>query len=427
MRGATVPSFAPFHDNPSFPARGFRSAPALVDARRADSGAQRSVTASPEAPAVARLDNHTKYVSRTGVRDKRRERYRLRDILRDESTSKRIQSCGTRRVRFGNIPIHKSDGAAHFGNIQTCGSVHSCPVCAPKVRQRRAAEIDKAVRLHLDAGGFALFQTFTLPHDFGDKLGPLLKSIANAFRKVIGGRGYGEDKRDYSISGTIRASETTFGKAGAHPHLHVIFFCDRVLSPAEVRTLHARLFARWSSAVESVGYRAPLIGLCPIERVTSRGLGEYVQKMAMTDDTNRRLGMEMTRHDLKGARRKGRTPFQVLRDFAASGDCADLDLWREWERASHGTQSLTWSKGLKARFSIGDKTDEELAAEQVGGELVTELTVDQWNLVKSARCALTILELAEDSGAEAVQFWLFVLADRRRVREERFCAQSRAA
>ena len=192
--------------------------------------------------------------------------------------------------------------------------------------------------------------------------------------------------------------------------------------------LQARLFARWSSGVEAVGYRAPLIGLCPIERVTSRGVAEYVQKLVMTDDTNRRVGMEMTRHDLKAARRQGRTPFQVLRDFAATGDCADLALWREWERASRGTQSLTWSKGLKARYSVNEKTDSDLAAEQVGGELVAELTVDQWNLVNGEHLGtLALLEAAEDSGADGVHLWLFKADIRRHKRDLHHARMLRAA
>lgn len=369
--------------------------------------------------AVARLDNVTNNVSPIGENQKRvarrGDRLRLRNVLWRESTLRRVQWCGRARIKYGNVPVFVQAGVAHLGNVQLCGSVHSCPVCAAKIRQQRATEIDRAVRLHLDSGGSALFQTLTLPHDFGDHLASLLKLTANAFRKVVGGRGYLEDKADYSISGTIRASETTFGKAGAHPHLHVIFFCDRELSNGEIRTLHARLFSRWAAAVESVGYRPPLIGLCPIERVTARGLGGYVQKLVLTDDSNRPLGMEMTRHDLKTARRKGRTPFQVLRDFADTGDCADLDLWHEWERASQRTQSLTWSKGLKARFKVKETSDEELAAQKVGGDLVTELTPADWELVKTEHLGvLTVLEIAETGGATGIDAWLAGIRERRR-------------
>jgi hypothetical protein len=377
----------------------------------------------------ARLDNITKRVSQPGESARRRDRYRLRSVLWEESTLRRVQMCGRRRIRNDKVGVYvTAERRAHFGNVQCCGSVHACPVCGTKIRRRRATEIDTAVRCHISAGGDVLFQTFTLPHDFGDELAPLLEAVADAFRRVIGGRGYKADKLDYSISGTIRASETTFGKAGAHPHLHVLLFCDRHLAASEVRMLNARLFARWASAVESFGYRAPLIGLCPIERVTSRGVAEYVQKMIMTEDTKRRIGMEMTRHDLKGARRQGRTPFQVLRDFEASGDCADLELWREWERASQGTQSLTWSKGLKARYTVKDASDEEIAAERVGGELVAELTVDQWNLVNGEQFGgLALLEAAEESGADGIHFWLFVAEIRRHKRERHNAPLLRAA
>jgi hypothetical protein len=407
------------------PAR-FYAAVGGSSARSATASAASAEKPAQRAVGFARLDNRTKNVSYHRA-PSRSERSRLRAILRHQSTLRRLQWCGRRRIRFEDVPIYKNVGVAHFANVQACGSVHACPVCAPKIRQRRASEIDKAVTAHLDAGGFALLQTLTLPHDFGDELEPMLKSIANAFRKVLGGSGYVADKRDYSITGTIRASETTFGKAGAHPHLHVIFFCDRTLSAGDIRMLHARLFARWSSAVESVGYRAPLIGLCPIEPVTTRALGAYVQKFVATAESDRRLGMEMTRHDLKGARRKGRTPFQVLRDFADTGDCADLDLWREWERASHGTQSLTWSKGLKARFNVGDKTDDELAAQEIGGELVTVLTVDQWNLVNGEDGHDEVLEAAETEGAGGVQFWLFCADIRRHKRDLHNSRMLRAA
>lgn len=283
-----------------------RAAVSGSSARSATASAASVEKPAQRAVGFARLDNITNRVSQPRESARRRDKYRLRAVLWNESTLRRVQMCGRRRIRNEKVGIFLSeDRRAHFGNVQCCGSVHACPVCAAKIRQRRAAEIDTAVRAHLAVGGFALFQTFTLPHDFGDELGMLLQSVAKAFRKVIAGRGYLADKLNYSITGTIRASETTFGKAGAHPHLHVIFFCDRDLSASQVRTLQGRLFARWAAAVESVGYRPPLIGLCPIERVTSRGVAEYVQKLVMTDDTNKPLGMEMTRHDLKGRASSG--------------------------------------------------------------------------------------------------------------------------
>lgn len=386
--------------------------------------------ASVERPAqragFARLDNTANYLSPRGEKKSRRERHRLQQVLRYESSLPRVRNCGRRRAGFGGVGVFKAEHGAYFGNVQTCGSIHSCAVCSAKLRQRRAMEIDAAVRQHLERGWTALFWTATLPHDFGDELSHLLTSVARAFSRVIGGRGWLEDKKEYAVSGTIRASETTHGKAGWHPHLHVILFCDRKLSSDEVLSLHARLFDRWSAAVEAIGYRAPLIGLCPIERVSARVLGAYVTKMVLTEDSNRKLGMEMTRNDLK--RRRGRTPFHILRDFAASGDYADLELWREWERASKGTRALTWSKGLKARYHVEEKADEELAAESVGGVLLLNLTIEQWNLVNSEPMGqVEVLEVAEDQGEDGVRFWIWRASINQRARLMEISPRARSA
>jgi hypothetical protein len=406
--------------------------------RKAGSSRASARTASPASVAdsgspLPALITTTNSVS-GDARAKRRERSRLRSILWRESSLRRVQMCGRRRLPDKKVGVYKSDRGAYFANVQHCGSVHACPHCAPKIRQRRAGEIDVAVRAHLAAGYSAAFLTLTLPHDFGDDLDRLLSTVANAFRKTIAGRGFVDDKRDYAITGQIRASETTFGKAGAHPHLHIIFFCDRKLSAGELRTLNARMFTRWESAVTRLGYRAPLIGLCPLERITTAEVGAYVQKFVgvdVVDDApranGRRVGMEMTRHDLKAGRRAGRTPFQVLRDFAETGDCADLALWHEWERASSGTKSLTWSRGLKARYNVVEKSDEELAAERVGGEHVTDLSTEQWNLVNAEELHDDVLEVVEESGDDGLQLWLEITGVRRSQRIKRMCAQSRAA
>lgn len=399
--------------------RALRRAPLSFPRVSADSVAKRSV-------GDARLDNTTKNVSPPREREKRDKRHELRGVLWNESSLPRVAACGRRRIRAANVPVKQKADSAYLANIQLCGSVHSCPVCAAKIRQRRAVEIDRVVKAHMDNGGTALFQTFTLPHDSDDDLSSLIKTVAGAFRKVISGRGYVEDKRDYSITASIRAAEITFGKAGAHPHLHVIFFSDRSLSSSDIRVFQFRLFSRWTAAVEAAGYRAPLIGLCPVERVTEAALGRYVQKVVMTAESTRRLGMEMTRHDLKLGRRTGRTPFQVLADFAATGDCADLALWHEWEKASKGMQSITWSKGLKARFGIEEKTDEGLAAEEVDGETICELTPEQWNTVKREPMGpLRVIQIAEREGAEGVFRWILD-ADLRRQRRLAGCVNTGA-
>jgi hypothetical protein len=61
------------------------------------------------------------------------------------------------------------------------------------------------------------------------------------------------------------------------------------------------------------------------------------------------LGNELLRADTKRGRREGRAPFEILR-LALAGDDAELQLWRQYERATKGSRMLTWTGGIRARL-----------------------------------------------------------------------------
>jgi hypothetical protein len=282
--------------------------------------------------------------------------------------------------------------------------------------------------------GGAEFLTLTLPHDQGDKLGPLLGAVADGFRAVLGGRAWaGDPKRGergergrFGVIGTIRALETTHGPNGWHPHLHVLLLTAHPLSPADRAELLASTFGRWAAAAERAGYRRPLPGLCTMEPVRSPAdVAAYVNKFVLVPESGgapdklRRVGMEMARHDLKQGRTSAsrgelhRTPFQILHDFASSGDCADLALWHTWERDSSGHKALTWSRGLKRLLGVAERTDEEIASEEIGGVDVCALGAEEWQAVTRTRGApARVLELAETGGAAAVLAYVAGVWDR---------------
>lgn len=353
---------------------------------------------------------------------RRRGRYTARRALWRDSTLKRVKACGRRRVaREADVTVHRTTGedgsaVAHFGNVQLCGSVHACPVCAPRVRSERAAEIEHALRLHLAAGGRALFVTLTLPHDQGDQLAPLLDTVANGFRAVLAGRAWAGENRvrrsggevverwhvpgvreRAGVIGTIRALEVTYGANGWHPHLHVLVLID---GDGDDPLLIDHVRSTWERFVVGAGYRRPgrNVGVDVRPVRTLREVAQYTSKVY--DEAG--AGFELARHDLKRGRRSGsRNPFGILADYVAGlevghQDDGDLALWRTYEQASHGRQALTWSKGLKARFGVGERTDEEIAAEQIGGEVVFTLTADAWvRVVGTPRAMEDVLDAAE--------------------------------
>lgn len=337
-------------------------------------------------------------------KDRRRIRHRARQRLWDVSTLPRVRKCGSVVASAASgVPIILNDGRAHFGNLQSCGSVHACPVCAPKIRQARAEEIEAAVTAHLEQGGGVEFLTLTVRHYAAERLSELIDCAADGFRRVIGGRRWQADRRDFGVLGTIRSLEITVGANGWHPHLHVLVFTEKPLTAGERESLTERLYGRWARATRRMGVLPPTRehGI-DVRPVTTGGavLAEYLQKGDVADELpragGRRVGLELVRHDLKDGRRASETPWALLARFVDEGESLALLRWQEYEVATFGRQSLTWSAGLKARFAVAEVTDSELAEAPVGGAPVLVLSLDDWRWIKRTfGLPVLLLEAAE--------------------------------
>ena len=75
-----------------------------------------------------------------------------------------------------------------------------------------------------------------------------------------------------------------------------------------------------------------------------------------------------------------------------------------------GKRQLSWSNGLKARFFVDEKTDEELAAEKDDrAVLLGLLTVDQWRDVLKVDGRGVLLDIAAKGGWHNVQRYLWLI------------------
>jgi hypothetical protein len=82
------------------------------------------------------------------------------------------------------------------------------------------------------------------------------------------------------------------------------------------------------------------------------------------------LDKELARGDTKHGGGSGFAPFELLRASSLSGLSVDeqdyyAGLFLEYYRAFKGRRQLTWSRGLKAVFGIGEVADEEIAVEGI--------------------------------------------------------------
>jgi hypothetical protein len=230
----------------------------------------------------------------------------------------------------------------------------------------------------------------------------------------------------------------------------------------------ARVHDRWSAGLRKLGYGTGSVAV-DVREVSDDGaeyVGRYLAKA--TYDAATKLGMEVAAgHETKAGRvDRNRTPFEMLADLAESvdargfgvrtprhwsvkeagnGDWAVIDtdtgevlsvtppgewaIWHEWEQASKGRRQILWSRRrmspsspreelwnalLMMRGDTAEQTDEVIAADDVSGDEVCEISRGVWyrTIVWNPLLMVELLETAEASGTDGVREVLVEL-DRR--------------
>lgn len=291
-----------------------------------------------------------------------------------------------------------------FSGLQTCGLVHLCAHCQPKVAARRAREVQHAIDAWTAQGGEVLLVTLTLSHGPTDPLAATLGALKDAGRRAVRHRAWQEATRAAGLAGRIVATEYTHGANGWHPHQHQLFF---VRAGIDRGALERELWRAWCASLQRAGATATREhGL----RVDGGELAaRYVAGMEEGGSTWT-MADELTRSASKAGKGGGRSVWELV-DVAA--DPAQTDearagaalLLREYARETKGTKALKWSPGLRARFGLGDVTDEELAEAPDDPDTLPMAFVapDDWPHVLRHRAQPDVLTAAEDGGAQAVR------------------------
>jgi hypothetical protein len=312
----------------------------------------------------------------------------------DPDTPERQRNCGV--VPVGDrVEIRMKDGTAYYCGLETCGNVWLCPVCSAKIHQRRAAELREGLDAWTEYGHSASLVTITVPHDLDDQLSRLVETERAAWKHVTAGACWQRLKRQLGIAGHIIALEFTWGdENGWHPHYHVLLVHDQDLNAAAIATLHGHIHSRLVAACRDHGLRQPdqLHSVRIDPNVSATAAGAYVAKGGDWTPAE-----EMTRGDLKTSRTGSRTPFQILADYYQTGDIRDLDLWREYSRATRGLAAVRWSRALRCAIAGSDleQTDEQLATDDVNGLLLLEIPSDIWTRIRLRGLDHAVLVAAE--------------------------------
>lgn len=290
----------------------------------------------------------------------------------------------------------------HFVGVQTCGLGWICSICSPKISERRAGEIQKAMDKCQADGGMILMPTFTIPHGRHQPLAETLDLIKQALRWMAMQRQYKQLQAGIDVRGRIISTEITHGEAnGWHPHFHELWFFDGV--GVNVKTLEQTLYELWVKACDKFDLGEPSRKHGVVVQDGSKA-AQYVAKMSNKEWT---LADEMAKANAKSGRQANRSIWQLLdcyNDPNASTQHRNraAQLLREYEAATKGVRALRWSPGLKKHYGIAELTDEELAAQiEEEAVLLAEISLDDWRIVRKHNLQAVILDAAMN-GREAI-------------------------
>lgn len=316
----------------------------------------------------------------------------------------RVARCGW---KLGDsVGIHSDGHSAHFSGTECCSSIWSCGKCAAVIRAERADEIAQAVNAHHADGGSILFVTLTIRHDRSDSLKQGMDAVLGSWRRLLQGSAWVGSKtisgmRDrYGVSGYIRSTEVTYGnKSGWHPHLHCLFFLDEALSDTEITAFGDEIHSRWARFVEKSTGKVPtrMYGV-DVQRVDEDGevLAGYLAKVQDEGKSTAEkwdASAELARGDIKRARGENLVPLELLDDDHPLPSAQRRRLWVEYYKATKGRRAITWSRGLKAHYGVGEKSDEEIVEETESAPMKWLANGDMYEHIRRTDPALLAIAL----------------------------------
>lgn len=289
-----------------------------------------------------------------------------------------------------------------FTNIQTCGMVHLCAHCQPKIGARRAKEIQTAMDAWKAEGGDVLMVTLTLSHGRTDPLAETLSALKDAGRRFAQHRAFKGLSASVGLAGRIVATEYTHGVNGWHPHQHQLWF---VRSGVDQAAMKSALDSAWRASLLKSGFTSS--DAHGVKVNGGERAAKYVAKMSSGEAWT--LADEVARSSSKVGRNGSRSIWQILdtwsdRLASESERGSAARLLREYSACVTGTKALTWSPGLKKRFGLVDLADAKIAEEAQEDDTIPVAFVEPsvWPIVVRHRAQAELLTAAEDRGSAGV-------------------------
>lgn len=326
------------------------------------------------------------------IRSIRTERYACQSVARKALPKERVSMClRSRNGDYVSVHRHTKTNKSFFGGLMVCGSVWNCPVCAAKISEKRRDELHQGFTGHKQSGGKIAMLTLTFSHSKFDRLEDLIFKFGQATQKFMSGKAYQNIRNELGLIGRVRVYEVTYGDNGFHPHAHIALFYNNDVDLIKIRI---KMFELWEKACIKIGL------------TTSFEHGLDLQSADHAEDYFSKHGtwsieQELSKSHIKKAKNGSLSPFDFLRIYLSTSDEKYLKLFQEYARCFKGKRQIQWSQGLKKRFIINDKTDEELAKEKLEeADLLGLLDFDDWKFILKNDLRSKLLDNIEKYGFE---------------------------
>jgi len=347
------------------------------------------------------------------------------------------------------IDYDSSVNRARYGNLQSCSSVWSCPICSNVIHRERRSNLMDIVRL-MEKTHYVVLITLTAQHTKNDHLKQLYDGIRGSLSTMRSGGEWGRIRKELGYEFDITSFECTCGyRNGYHPHPHILAFLRHdVVDNLDYRNsiinsefkveIVPKVFSQiglasyllndwveknWIKSLQKHGRFADTEHGVDVT-ISDRRIAEYIAKH---DHMPRSWGAEdeMTRSNSKVGRsylkNEHFTPMELLKLYgerAENSDFTDLTGQKLWSWAGEcfiefsivfkGKRQLRFNLKLKdylKEHGIEILEDDEIVngdADEALYQVFFNLTMDQWRKILSNKMRGLVLDYVEFVHGNAV-------------------------